>query len=374
MMVKKVGIITAGGDCPGLNAVIRGIVKTAEYANVETYGFLEGYKGLLENRYIKLDSGVTSDIISKGGTILGSNNKTNTFAIPVENDLGEIEYVDKSTEIVERLKKDNYDCLIVIGGDGSLKSARDYTRRGIPVIGVPKTIDNDVPNTDTTFGFYTAVEIATEAIDRIKTTAESHGRVLVLEVMGRYAGWIALAAGIAGGADTILIPEIPYDLNAIVNKIKQRKEKRGKNYSVIIVAEGAKPIGGDISIKSTVGDSPDSIRLGGAGEYVAKEIEKLTGKEARNTTLGYIQRGGNTGPYDRILSTELGSMAMQLAIEEKFNEMVTLLNGKITHVSLDEVAGKDTEIGAKSSNIKRVDLNGDLVQTARRIGICLGDN
>ncbi len=371
-MVKKVGVITAGGDCPGLNAVIRGIVKTAEYAGVETYGFLEGYKGLLENRYIKLDPKITNGIISKGGTILGSNNKTNTFAIPVKNENGEIEYVDKSVEIAERLKKDGYDCLIIIGGDGSLKSARDYTRRGINVIGVPKTIDNDVPHTDTTFGFYTAVEVATEAIDRIRTTAESHGRVLILEVMGRYAGWIALAAGIAGGADTILIPEIPYDLNKVVEKINQRKD-RGQNYSIIVVAEGAKPLGGELTVKSTVSDSPDKIRLGGAGDYVAKEVERLTGIEARSTMLGYLQRGGNTGPYDRILSTEYGSMAMQLAIEGKFNEMVTLLDGKITHVSLDEVAGKDTKIGEESSNIKTVDLDGDWVKTARRIGICLGD-
>lgn len=371
-MVKKVGILTAGGDCPGLNAVIRGIVKTAEYANVETYGFLEGYKGLAENRYIKLDAKNTGDIISKGGTILGSNNKTNNFAMPVKNENGEVEYVDKSYEIVERLKRDGYDCLIVIGGDGSLKSARDFTRRGINVIGVPKTIDNDVPHTDTTFGFYTAVEVATEAIDRIKTTAESHGRILILEVMGRYAGWIALAAGIAGGADTVLIPEIPYSFDAIVNKIRQRQEK-GKKHSIIVVAEGAKPIDGDMSVKSTVGDSPDKVRLGGAGDFVAREIEKLTGIEARSTMLGYLQRGGNTGPYDRILSTQYGSMAMQLAIDGKFNEMVTLLNGRITHVSLDEVAGKDTKIGEQSSNIKPVDLDGDWVTTARRIGICLGD-
>ncbi len=371
-MVKKVGILTAGGDCPGLNAVIRGIVKTAEYENVETYGFLEGYKGLLENRYIKLDSKITSGIISKGGTILGSNNKTNNFATPVKKENGEIEYVDKSYEIADRLKRDNFDCLIIIGGDGSLKSARDYTRRGVNVIGVPKTIDNDVPYTDTTFGFYTAVEVATEAIDRIRTTAESHGRILILEVMGRYAGWIALAAGIAGGADTVLIPEIPYDFNAIVNKINQRK-MMNKNYSIIVVAEGAKPIGGDVTIKSTVGDSPDKIRLGGSGDYVAKEIERLTGIEARSTMLGYLQRGGNTGTYDRILSTEYGSLAMKLAIEGKFNEMVTLLNGKLTHVSLDAVAGTDTKIGDQSSNIKSVDLNGDWINTARRIGICLGD-
>lgn len=373
-MVKKVGIITAGGDCPGLNAVIRGAVKTAEYANVETYGFLEGYKGLLENRYIKLDPISVSDIIAKGGTILGSNNKTNTFSIPVKNENGDIEHVDKSFEIAERLKRDGFDCLIVIGGDGSLKSARDYTRRGINVIGVPKTIDNDVPSTDITFGFYTAVEIATEAIDRIKTTAESHGRILVLEVMGRYAGWIALAAGIAGGADTVLIPEIPYDFNCIINKIKQRREK-GKKHSIIVVAEGAKPLGGSAAVRDIeeANTGLDQIKLGGAGEFVASEIEKLTGYEARSTSLGYIQRGGNTGAYDRILSTEYGSMAMKLALDGKFNEMVTLLDGKLTHVSLDDVAGKNTEIGAQSSNIKTVNMDSDWIETARRVGICLGD-
>lgn len=371
-MVKKVGILTAGGDCPGLNAVIRGVVKTAEYAGVEVYGFLEGYKGLIENRYIKLDPRVTGGIISKGGTVLGSNNKTNAFAIPVKNEKGETEYIDKSVEIVERLKRDNFDCLIVVGGDGSLKSARDFTRRGLNVIGVPKTIDNDVPHTDITFGFYTAVDVATEAIDRIRTTAESHGRVLILEVMGRYAGWIALAAGIAGGADTILIPEIPYDLNKVAEKIRQRRAL-GKKHSIIVVAEGAKPVDGELMVKATVGDSPDAVRLGGAGDYVAKEIEKLTGIEARNTTLGYLQRGGNTCAYDRILSTEYGSMAMQLAIDGKFNEMVTFTDGKITHVPLDEVAGKETKIGAASSNIKPVDLDGDWITTARRIGVCLGD-
>ncbi len=373
-MVKKVGILTAGGDCPGLNAVIRGIVKTAEYAGVETYGFYEGYKGLLENRYTKLDSLAVSDIIAKGGTILGSNNKTNTFSIPVKNENGDIEHVDKSFEIAERLKNDGFDCLIIIGGDGSLKSARDYTRRGVNVIGVPKTIDNDVPSTDITFGFYTAVEVATEAVDRIKTTAESHGRILVLEVMGRYAGWIALAAGIAGGADTVLIPEIPYDFNAIINKINQRRAK-GKKHSIIVVAEGAKPQGGNIAVREVEEQNSglDQIKLGGAGEFVAREIEKLTGYEARSTSLGYIQRGGNTGAYDRILSTEYGSMAMQLALDGKFNEMVTLLNGKLTHVSLDEVAGKNTEIGAQSSNIKTVTMDADWIQTARRVGICLGD-
>ncbi len=373
-MIKKVGILTAGGDCPGLNAVIRGAVKTAEYNGIETYGFLEGYKGLLENRYIKLDSYVTSGIIHKGGTILGSNNKTNTFAIPVKDENGNVTYVDKSFEIVERLKEDKFDCLIIIGGDGSLKSARDYMLRGFNVIGVPKTIDNDVPYTDTTFGFDTAVGVATEAIDRLRTTAESHGRLMVLEVMGRYAGWIALEAGIAGGADTVLIPEIPYDLNKVLEKIKQRRSM-GKNFGIIVVAEGAKEKEGTMTIRKTEdnGGGLDAIKLGGAGEHVAREIEKLAGQEARATNLGYVQRGGNTSHYDRILATEYGASAMQLAIDGNFGEMVTMLNGRLTHVSLNDVAGKDTEIGSKSSNLKLVDLDGDIVKTARRIGICLGD-
>lgn len=373
-MVKKVGILTAGGDCPGLNAVIRGIVKTAEYNNIETYGFLQGYKGLYENQYIKLDSYVTSGIVHLGGTILGSNNKTNIFAMPEKAPDGSIAYVDKSFEVTDRLCKDGFDCLIVIGGDGSLKSARDFTRRGLNVIGVPKTIDNDVPYTDMTFGFNTAVGVATEAIDRLHTTAEAHGRIMVLEVMGRYAGWIAMAAGIAGGADTVLVPEIPYDINSVVKKIEQRR-KMGKRFSIVVVAEGAKPKEGTISVRSVEDNNNglDAIKLGGAAEYVAKEIEKLTGQEARATNLGYLQRGGNTCPYDRILSTEYGSAAMQLVIEEKFGRMVTMLNGKITDVSLDDVAGKDTEIGSKSSNLKLLDLNGDYVKTARRVGICLGD-
>ena len=376
-MTRKVGIITAGGDCPGLNAVIRGAVKTAEYNNVEVYGFLEGYKGLLENRYVKLDSKSVSGIIYKGGTILGSNNATNTFAIPEIKSNGERVFVDKSYEIADRLKNEGFDCIIVIGGDGSLKSARDYMFRGVNVIGVPKTIDNDVPFTDVTFGFNTAVDVATEAVDRLHTTAEAHGRIMVLEVMGRYAGWIALSAGVAGGADTVLIPEIPYDFDCVMKKIEQRRSL-GKNFSIIVVAEGAVPKEGSRAIREIEEDKSnnsglDAVKLGGAGAYVANQIEKLSGQEARATTLGYLQRGGDTSPYDRILSTEYGAAAMQLAIDEKFGRMVTMLNGKIQSISLDEVAGKDTQIGSKSSNLKLVDLDGDLVKTARRVGICLGD-
>lgn len=376
-MAKKVGILTAGGDCPGLNAVIRGAVKNAVNNDVEVYGFLEGYKGLYENNYVKLDESSVSGIIFRGGTILKSNNGTNNFAMPEVNEKGEKIYVDRSEEIAERLKRDGFDCLIVIGGDGSLKSARDYMLRGINVIGVPKTIDNDVPFTDVTFGFNTAVEIATEGVDRLHTTAEAHGRIMILEVMGRYAGWIALSAAIAGGADTVLIPEIPYDLNKVMEKIESRRA-RGKNFSIIVVAEGAKPKEGTLSVREIEKDKKDnlgldSVKLGGAGDFVAREIEKLAHQEARSTTLGYLQRGGNTCPYDRILSTEYGVFAMQLAIEGKYGRMVSLLNGKLQSISLDEVAGHDTVIGSKSSNIKLVDLDSDLVKTARRVGICLGD-
>ena len=319
-MVKKVGILTAGGDCPGLNAVIRGIVKTAEYAGVETYGFLEGYKGLYNNNFMKLDSSITSDIIAKGGTILGSNNKTNIFAMPVKDKNGEVTFEDKSFEVVERLKNDNYDCLIIIGGDGSLKSARDFTRRGLNVIGVPKTIDNDVACTEITFGYNTAVSVAAEAIDRLHTTGETHHRIMVLEVMGRYAGWIALESAIAGGADVALIPEIPYDINKAVGKILNRKN-RGKAFSIVVVAEGAKPINGDITIMGTRnnGKGVDNTKLGGAGFKVAKELEELTGLEARCTVLGYMQRGGSPTAFDRVLSTKYGAKAMELAMEGKFN-------------------------------------------------------
>ena len=376
-MVKKVGIVTAWGEFPVLNAVIRGVVKTAEYNQVEVYGFLEGYKGLLENRYMKLDSKAVSGILHRGGTILGSNNATNPFAVPKVMANGEKIYEDKSFEVAERLKNDGFDSLIVVGGDGSLKSARDFMYRGLNVIGVPKTIDNDVPFTDVTFGFNTAVDVTTEAVDRLHTTAASHGRIMVLEVMGRYAGWIALSAGIAGGADTILIPEIPYDFDCIMKKIEQRR-KIGKNFSIIVVAEGAVPKAGSRAIREIESDKAsneglDAVKLGGAGAFVAKHIEELSGQEARETTLGYLQRGGNTSPYDRILSLEYGSSAMQLAIDEKFGRMVTMLNGRIQSISLDEVAGRDTEIGSKSSNIKVVDLDGDLIKTARRVGICLGD-
>ena len=269
--------------------------------------------------------------------------------------------------------------MFTLGGDGTQKSARDLSLKGINVIGVPKTIDNDVACTEITFGYNTAVSVAAEAIDRLHTTGETHHRIMVLEVMGRYAGWIALESAIAGGADVALIPEIPYDINSAARKIINRKN-RGKSFSIVVVAEGAKPINGDITIRGTRdnGKGVDNTKLGGAGEKVARQLEELTGLEARCTVLGYMQRGGSPTAFDRVLSTKYGAKAMELAIEEKFNVLTVIKDGRLDYVSLEDVVGNNKEIGAVSgntaeSNIRRVNLDHDLVKTARDIGICLGD-
>ncbi len=377
--MKKVAILANGGDVAGFNAVIRGIVKTAENHGVECYGYIEGYKGLLENNYIKLDSATTaSGILHKGGSIIGSSTNSNVFHYKSEED-GKIVYKDLSDICVKNFKEAGFECLFTLGGDGTQKSARDLSLKGIQVIGVPKTIDNDVACTDITFGYNTAVSVAMEALDRLHSTGETHHRVMVLEVMGRYAGWIALEAAIAGGGDVALIPEIPYDLNKVAEKIKERI-KVGKRFSLVVVAEGAMPINGNITIKGTRdnGVGVDNTKLGGVGERVAKQLEKLTGLEARNTTLGYMQRGGTPTAYDRVLSTKYGSKAMDLALEGKFGVLAVLKNGKLDSVALEDVVGNNKEIGAVSgntenSNIRRVTMDDDLVKTARNIGISLGD-
>ncbi len=378
-MVKKVAILANGGDVSGFNAVIRAIVKTAEQNNIECYGFIEGYKGLLNNDYIKLDTfNTASGILHKGGSIIGSSTNSNVFNYKVEEN-GQVVYKDLSDKCVQNVKEDGFDCVFTLGGDGTQKSARDLSLKGINVIGVPKTIDNDVACTDITFGYNTAVSVAAEAIDRLHTTGETHHRIMVLEVMGRYAGWIALESAIAGGADVALIPEIPYDINKAVEKIKSRLEK-GKRFSVVVVAEGAKPIGGELAIQGVRdnGSGVDNTKLGGAGERVAKELEALTGLESRNTTLGYMQRGGTPTAFDRVLSTKYGSKAMQLAMEGKFGVLAVLKDGRLDSVSLEDVVGENKVIGAvsgntKQSNIRRVTMEHDLTKTARSIGICLGD-
>ena len=380
-MIKKVAILANGGDVSGFNAVIRAIVKTAENKGIECYGFIDGYNGLLKNNYVKLttsNDGTASGILPKGGSIIGSSTNANVFNYKVEEN-GEIVYKDLSNVCVENVKKDGFDCLFTLGGDGTQKSARDFSTKGINVIGVPKTIDNDVACTEITFGYNTAVSVAAEALDRLHTTGETHHRIMVLEVMGRYAGWIALESAIAGGADVALIPEIPYDINKAVDKINQRRAA-GKNFSIVVVAEGAAPKDGTITVLNTRdnGKGVDNTKLGGVGQVVAKQLEELTGLEARNTTLGYMQRGGTPTAFDRVLSTKYGSKAMELALEGKFGVLAVIKNGKLDSVSLEDVVGNNTKIGAVSgntaeSNLRKVTMEDDLVKTARDIGICLGD-
>lgn len=378
--VKKVAILTNGGDAPGLNAVIRAIVKTARTYRVECYGFIEGYKGLLNNDYVKLDlQGNASGLLTKGGTIIGTSNATNVFNYKVVNEDGTVEYKDLSDVCVQNIKDDGFDCLFTLGGDGTQKSSRDFSLKGVNCIGVPKTIDNDVAHTDMTFGYNTAVSVATEALDRLHTTAEDHHRIMVLEVMGRYAGWLALESAIAGGADVALIPEIPYDINKVVDKINERRA-RGKNFTIVVTSEGAMPKDGTLTVRKTLNDGAglDNIRLGGVGEKLANELEELTGMGARNTTLGYVQRGGTPSAFDRILSTKYGTKAMELAMEGVFNVLVTYKKGEMGYVTLEDVVGNNKVVGAasgntKESNIRKIKMDDDLIRVARDLGICLGD-
>ena len=378
-MIKKVAILANGGDVSGFNAVIRGIVKTAEQNGVECYGFIEGYRGLLDNNFIKLDSATSaSGILHKGGSIIGSSTNANVFNYKTEEN-GQVVYKDLSDICIENVKKDKFDCIFTLGGDGTQKSARDFAVKGLNVIGIPKTIDNDVACTEITFGYNTAVSVATEALDRLHSTGETHHRIMVLEVMGRYAGWIALESAIAGGADIALIPEVPYDINIAAQKIEERKAE-GKSFSVVVVAEGAMPIGGTITVENVRnnGAGVDNTKLGGIGDRVAKQLEELTGLEARNTTLGYMQRGGTPTAFDRVLSTKYGAKAMHLAMEGKFNRLTVIKDGKLDSVPLEDVVGENKQIGAvsgntKESNIRKVSMDHDLVKTARSIGICLGD-
>jgi len=362
--IKKIGVLTGGGDCPGLNAVIRAVTRTAilKYG-YEVVGYKYGYRGLYNNEIIPLTLDKVSGILHKGGTILYSSNKDNLFDYLVE-DNGQMVKKDVSDVAIENMKKEGIDALVVIGGDGTLTSARDFARKGVNVIGVPKTIDNDLAATDVTFGFHSAVAVATEALDRLHTTAESHHRIMILEVMGRNAGWIALEAGIAGSADVILIPEIPYDINKIVEKIKER-EKTGKLFTIICVAEGAKSKGGEVVVSKIVKDSPDPIRLGGIANKLAYDLEGLiTENEIRSVVLGHTQRGGNTETFDRVLSTRYGVAAAELIKEGKFGNMVCLKGGEISYENLENVIGKT----------KEVDPNGELVTVARSIGISFGDS
>jgi len=362
MKKKKIAILTGGGDAPGLNAVIYALVRTsiAKY-KCDIIGYKFGYRGLYTNDYMDLDLKSISGILHRGGTILYSSNKDNLFDYNVE-DKGQTVKKDVSDVAVDNLKKDGVDALCILGGDGTLTSARDFARKGVNVIGVPKTIDNDLASTDVTFGFDTAVNIVTENLGRLHTTTESHQRVMVVEVMGRSAGWIALAAGVAGSADVILIPEIPYNLDKVVDKINYR-DSVGKPFTIIIVCEGAIEKGGAAVVGKVVADSPDPIRFGGIAAQISRQLETMVKHEVRYCALGHIQRGGETSAADRVLSVRYGVAAADLIAQEKYGNMVCVRNGKMTYDSLENVIGTS----------KNVDPEGELVYVARSLGISLGD-
>lgn len=359
---NRIGVLTGGGDCPGLNAVIRAVTKSAINGyQFEVIGFLDGFKGLVENDYKRLDLKAVSGIGHTGGTILGSSNRDNPFRFYRKVD-GEEVFTDESDRAIANLKDLGIDGLIVIGGDGSLHIAQQFFEKGVKVIGVPKTIDNDLSATDVTFGFNTAVATATDAIDKLHTTAESHHRVMILEVMGRYAGWIALYAGLAGGADVILLPEIPYSLEAVVGKIRQRREQ-DKHFSIVVVAEGAKPQDGEMVVQRMVNASHDPVRLGGIGNKLAQDIEQHSGIESRVTVLGHLQRGGYPVAYDRVISSRYGAAAVEAFARGAYGTMVSLHGQEIITVPIIEAI----------ESLKQVTPQSQIVRTARLIGISFGD-
>ena len=334
--VKRIGVLTGGGDAPGLNAVIRAVVKSATNAGIECLGLEDSFDGLIyPDRSRVLTVSDVTGILRLGGTILGTTNRGNPFAYPIDTTDGPVDYSDRC---IENFYKRGLDALVVIGGDGTLAIAFEFHKRGIPIVGVPKTIDNDIVETTMTFGFDTAVAFATDAADRLHTTAQSHRRVLVMEVMGRYAGWIALYSGIAGGADVVLIPEIPYDLKRVAECILVR-ERLGARFSIVVVAEGAHPVGGERAIVEQ-GTKAKMERLGGIGERVAKELESLTGKESRHVVLGHLQRGGSPSSYDRVLATRFGAYAVDLLREGQSGVMTALRSPDIVAVPLEKVVGR----------------------------------
>jgi len=333
----RVGVLTGGGDCPGLNAVIRAVVKTLLHEHgAQVVGFLDGYEGLVLDHTRRLQWQDVSNILTLGGTILGTSNKADPFAW-AETRRGQATKRDRSADALAVFEKHRLDGLVVIGGDGSMAIAGRLARLGLPIVGVPKTIDNDVRGTEQTFGFQTAVNIATEALDRLHTTAGAHHRVMVAEVMGRYAGWLALHAGLAGGADVILIPEFPFRWEAVADVCRQRY-RRGKRFSIVCVAEGAKPEGGQAVVRCRVETSTDPVRLGGVAHLVAERLERLTGIESRATVLGYVQRGGTPSPFDRVFATRLGHRAAELVGAGSWGRMASWQKGRVTDVPIAEAS------------------------------------
>jgi ATP-dependent phosphofructokinase / diphosphate-dependent phosphofructokinase len=359
---RKIAILSGGGDCPGINAVIRAVTKKAilEYG-MEVIGIEDGFEGAIHNRCRKLEYNDVSGIITLGGTILGTSNTANPYRHAVkEND--KVIFEDVSQTTLFNLKKLDIECLVCIGGDGTLSIASRLYQDGIPIVGIPKTIDNDLKGTDITFGFDTALSIATEGIDRLHTTAQSHHRAMVIEVMGRNAGWIALHAGVAGGGDIIIIPEIPYSPEIIAEKVKERNRK-GKRFSIIVVSEGARAKDGNTVVQRVVKESTDPIRFGGVGFVLGAKIEELSGIETRTVVMGHLQRGGTPTAFDRVLATRLGTRAVDMLVNRNYGHMVGVKGASLVEVPLAEVADGQ----------RKIEPDEPLLQSARSIGASFGD-
>lgn len=359
----KIAITTGGGDAPGLNAVIRGAVLAADRRGWDVFGVRHGYEGLLDtDELVRLTPESVYGIHRLGGTIIGTTNRGDPFEFPITNLAGEVEIRDVSGRVMENFRRLGFHALISVGGDGSLKIAHRFAGLGMNVIGVPKTIDNDLSGTSVTFGLDTACATATDALDKLKTTASSHDRVFVVELMGRYAGWIALESGLAGGADVILIPEIPYDVQKVAEKILDL-DVRGRKHAIVVVAEGAHPVGGEVFTRKSGAAGRQEVKLGGVAENLAAALGELTGKDTRYLVLGHLQRGGSPTRFDRLLATRFGAASIRFIEEGCFDHMVALDPPNVKAVPLSEAV----------SRMKSVPLDGDMVQTARDIDICLGD-
>ncbi len=365
-IIKRIAISTGGGDAPGLNAVIRAAVLSAINRDWDVYGIRDGFNGLLmpeqfiEGGLIRLTREKVRGITHLGGTIIGTTNKGNPLRYPIKGPDETIIEIDRSDELIRAFKLHQIDALISVGGDGSMAIANELAKKGLWVVGVPKTIDNDLDQTVITFGFDTACAFTVECLDRLHTTAASHNRIIVMEVMGRYAGWIALESGLAGSADVVLIPEIPYDLTKVAEKIRDREE-RGSLFSIVVVSEGAKPLGGSTSIISR--ESGRAERLGGCGEKVAEELQDLTGKETRLVVLGHLLRGGSPTRFDRLIAQRFGAAAVRALAEGQRGIMVALDPPMVKYVPLEDATRR----------MKTVPLDSDIMLTARDMGICFGD-
>lgn len=358
----RIAINTGGGDAPGLNAVIYAVTMAAHQRGWEVHGILQGYAGLFDtSKIVQLTPEKVAGIMDHGGTILGTTNKGDPFNRPFERGDGTVEFRDESDKVVENFKRLGFDVLVALGGDGSLGLAHRLSEKGLPFVGVPKTIDNDLVKTQQTFGFDTAVTTATEAIDKLHSTTASHERVMVVEVMGRYAGWIALHSGLSGDADVILIPEIPFDLAKVCERVMENET--GKRYAIVVVAEGAKVAGGGLVTKENADVGRQEVMLGGIAEWVAKEIHKRTGKETRSLVLGHLQRGGSPTTWDRLLSLRFGAAAVRFIAEGKRNVMVAWQPPEMRAIPVTEVIGKS----------KLVPVDSDTIHTCRDLGISLGD-